>query len=45
MFVSMKSRLFFAAASFWKHGDPSVVGTLGIIVACLGVLATVLLPG
>jgi hypothetical protein len=33
------------AWSLWKQGDPSLYGTLWVIAACLGALATLLLPG
>ncbi len=45
MLVPMKSSLAVTAASVWKQTDPVAVGTLAIVVACLGVLATLLQPG
>jgi hypothetical protein len=45
MINPMKSSPVGSAASLWKQADPCLYGTLWVVAACLGTLATLLLPG
>jgi hypothetical protein len=45
MINTLKSSLVVSAASLWRQEDPSLYGTLLVVVACLGTVGTVLLLG
>jgi hypothetical protein len=45
MINPLKSRSVGLTASLWRQWDPSLHGTLWVVIACLGTLATLFLPG
>jgi hypothetical protein len=45
MIGPMNTRLAGTVATVWKQGDPTLLGTLWVLAACLATLATLFLPG